>query len=31
MVVTEPGKRPVYAPERELKTLRGRLGVVFQS
>ncbi|MGI6192460.1 MAG: amino acid ABC transporter ATP-binding protein [Christensenellales bacterium] len=31
MVVTEPGKRPVYAPERELKTLRGRLGMVFQS
>ncbi len=31
MVTTKPGKRPVYAPERELKALRRRLGMVFQS
>jgi len=31
MVTTEPGKKPVYAPERELKALRRRLGMVFQS
>jgi len=31
MVTTEPGKKPVYAPEKELKALRRRLGMVFQS
>ena len=31
MVTTSPGKRPVYAPEKELKALRRRLGMVFQS
>mgnify|MGYP000867200029 CR=1 FL=1 len=31
MVVTKPGKKPVYAPEKELKTLRSKLGMVFQS